>query len=72
MVVVDALQRAPALGDVRLARILADGQPDENALALEVSNALTEQDLREIDLLFPAGAAAGARYAEVGMKTLNR
>lgn len=45
---------------------------EENALAVEVADALTEQDMREIDLLFPAGAAAGTRYAEGAMKTLNR
>lgn len=45
---------------------------EENAHALDVAEGLTDEDMREIDALFPAGAAAGARYAEVGMKTLNR
>lgn len=45
---------------------------EENAHALDVAEGLADEDMREIDALFPAGAAAGARYAEVGMKTLNR
>ena len=34
--------------------------------------ALTLGDLAEIDEVMPAGSAAGERYAEVGMRTLNR
>lgn len=43
---------------------------DENAGALDVK--LTATDLAEIDAVFPLGAAAGARYDEHGMKTVNR
>ncbi|WP_279481891.1 aldo/keto reductase [Aureimonas sp. SK2] len=42
---------------------------EENAEAVHVE--LTADDLAEIDQAFPAGAAAGERYAEAGMKTLN-
>jgi aryl-alcohol dehydrogenase-like predicted oxidoreductase len=45
---------------------------EENARAVDVTNTLTDEEMREIDALFPAGAAAGTRYAEAGMKTLNR
>jgi len=45
---------------------------EENARAVDVANTLTDEEMREIDALFPAGAAAGTRYAEAGMKTLNR
>ena len=45
---------------------------EENARALDVANSLSDRDMKEIDALFPPGAAAGTRYAEVGMKTLNR
>lgn len=45
---------------------------EENARAVDVAKGLTDQDMHEIDALFPAGAAAGTRYAEAGMKTLNR
>lgn len=43
---------------------------EENVGALEV--VLTLADLAEIDSVMPGGAAAGERYAEVGMRTLNR
>ena len=33
---------------------------------------VTDEEMRAIDALFPAGSAAGTRYAEAGMKTLNR
>ena len=42
---------------------------EENARALEVE--LTPADLEEIDEVAPAGVAAGARYNESGMKTIN-
>jgi microcompartment protein CcmL/EutN len=32
---------------------------------------LTMGDLAEIDAAMPAGAAAGERYAEVGMRTVG-
>jgi aryl-alcohol dehydrogenase-like predicted oxidoreductase len=43
---------------------------EENARAVDV--ALDAGDLKAIDQIFPAGAAAGTRYPEGGMKTLNR
>ncbi len=43
---------------------------EENVGALEVR--LTEEDLQRIDDAFPAGAAAGARYAEQMMSAVNR
>jgi aryl-alcohol dehydrogenase-like predicted oxidoreductase len=42
---------------------------EENAEAVHVE--LTADDLAEIDEAFPAGVAAGERYAEGGMKTVN-
>jgi aryl-alcohol dehydrogenase-like predicted oxidoreductase len=42
---------------------------EENVGAVKV--VLSENDLRRIDLVAPKGAAAGERYAEGGMKTLN-
>jgi len=43
---------------------------EENAAAADIQ--LTPDDRREIDALLPAGIAAGTRYAEGGMKTINR
>ncbi|HEX6368655.1 MAG TPA: aldo/keto reductase [Longimicrobium sp.] len=43
---------------------------EENAGAAEVE--LSEDDLRRIQQVFPAGAAAGDRYPEGGMKTVHR
>src|SRR3954447_17100834 len=42
---------------------------EENAAAAEM--ALTMGDLAEIDASMPAGAAAGERYAEAGMRTVG-
>lgn len=42
---------------------------EENSGALAVS--LTAADLTELNRLFPADAAAGTRYTEEGMRTLN-
>ncbi len=42
---------------------------EQNIGALEV--ALTEDDLAAIEAAIPAGAAAGARYPERGMQTIN-
>jgi len=42
---------------------------EENVRALD--DVLSESDLRRIDAAAPKGAAAGERYAEGGMKTLN-
>jgi aryl-alcohol dehydrogenase-like predicted oxidoreductase len=43
---------------------------DENIGALEVK--LTQDDLRRLDEILPPGAAAGARYPERSMATVNR
>ena len=43
---------------------------EENAGALDV--ALTADDLRTIDAIAPMGVAAGTRYPEAGMRTINR
>ena len=37
---------------------------EENARAVDVADTLTDEEMREIDALFPAGAAVGTRYAE--------
>jgi len=42
---------------------------EENVRALEVE--LTHADLEEIDEVAPKGVAAGARYHEAGMRTIN-
>ena len=42
----------------------------ENVGALDVR--LTPEELMEIDSLLPPGAAAGPRYTEQGMRTINR
>jgi aryl-alcohol dehydrogenase-like predicted oxidoreductase len=43
---------------------------EENAGAVDVE--LTDEDLRELEEAFPLGVAAGMRYAEGGMRTLQR
>ena len=43
---------------------------DENIGALEVK--LSDADLRQLDEILPPGAAAGQRYHERGMETVNR
>lgn len=43
---------------------------EENVGSLDVE--LTEEDLRRIEEAAPAGAAAGERYPEAGMQTVNR
>ncbi len=43
---------------------------EENAAAVDVE--LTPEDLARIGELAPLGAAAGARYAEIGMRAVNR
>ncbi len=43
---------------------------EENAAASEIE--LTDEDLRRIDEVAPAGVAAGGRYDEAGMGTVNR
>jgi aryl-alcohol dehydrogenase-like predicted oxidoreductase len=42
---------------------------DENIGALEVK--LTPEDLRRLDEILPPGAAAGQRYHDRGMATVN-
>jgi aryl-alcohol dehydrogenase-like predicted oxidoreductase len=43
---------------------------EENAAAVDVE--LSDEELRRIDEVAPAGAAAGGRYDEAGMGTVNR
>lgn len=43
---------------------------DENIAALDVQ--LSDEDLRRLDEILPPGAAAGQRYHERGMETINR
>ena len=42
---------------------------EENLAALEIS--LSAEELKRIDAVAPKGAAAGMRYHEEGMKTVN-
>lgn len=44
--------------------------PEENAAASGIG--LTGEDLSRIEEVAPAGAAAGERYDEAGMQTVNR
>jgi Predicted oxidoreductases (related to aryl-alcohol dehydrogenases) len=46
------------------------GYLEENIGALDLR--LTAEELAEIDTLLPPGAAAGSRYSEPGMRTINR
>ncbi len=70
-------------GQLALAWVMAQGEDivpipgtkhrhylEENAKALEIT--LTPVELAELEAIFPPGAAAGERYAEAGMKSLNR
>jgi aryl-alcohol dehydrogenase-like predicted oxidoreductase len=70
-------------GQLALAWLLAQGDDvvpipgvktrprlEENAAAVQVK--LTKDDLARVDALAPKGAAAGLRYPEGGMKTVNR
>ena len=56
----------PIPGSKRVERL------EENAGATTIAHALSDRELEEIDELFPPGVAAGTRYADGGMKTLNR
>ena len=82
---VDALakEKGCTTAQLALAWVLAQGEDvipipgtkhirylDENIGALEVS--LTGEDLRRLDEILPPGAAAGQRYHERGMETVNR
>ena len=42
---------------------------EENVKAINVS--LSPEDLKQIEEIFPKNAAAGTRYSEGGMKTVN-
>jgi aryl-alcohol dehydrogenase-like predicted oxidoreductase len=70
-------------GQLALAWVLAQGKDvapipgtkrikylEENVGALNVT--LTKEELKEIDLAFPKGAASGSRYPEAAMKSVNR
>ena len=70
-------------GQLALAWLLAQGSDivpipgtkrrkyvEENAAAADIT--LTEEDLRRIEEAAPVGAAAGDRYNEAGMSTVNR
>jgi aryl-alcohol dehydrogenase-like predicted oxidoreductase len=46
------------------------GRLEENAAAIDIR--LTRADMEALDAAFPRGAAAGQRYPEGGMKTVNR
>ena len=54
----------PIPGTKRRARL------EENAAATDIH--LSVDELREIDTLLPQGIAAGTRYAEAGMRAVNR
>ena len=71
-------------GQLALAWLLAQGPPpdivpipgtkrraflEENARAVDIE--LTESDLRRIEEVSPKGAAAGSRYSEAAMRTVN-
>jgi aryl-alcohol dehydrogenase-like predicted oxidoreductase len=78
-----ALEKGVTPSQLALAWVLAQGRDvvpipgtkhvkylEENVGAAEVE--LSEDDLRRIQQVFPAGAAAGERYPEGGMRTVNR
>ena len=82
---VEAMAREKGCTTAQLARawVLAQGDDivpipgtkhvrylDENIGALEVK--LTDEDLRRLEEILPPGAAAGQRYHERGMETVNR
>ena len=78
-----ASEKGATPGQLALAWLLAQGQDivpipgtkrrkylEENVGALDVR--LTEEDLGRIEEAAPAGAAAGERYPEAGMQSVNR
>ncbi len=82
---VEAIARAKGCtpAQLALAWVLAQGEDivpipgtrhvnriEENVGALQVT--LSAEDLRRIDAVAPKGAAAGERYTEAGMNTVNR
>jgi aryl-alcohol dehydrogenase-like predicted oxidoreductase len=77
-----AREKGCRVSQVALAWVLAQGDDvvpipgtrhvrylEENVGALDVR--LSDEDLRRIDAAFPKGAAAGERYAEAQMRTVN-
>ena len=78
-----AAEKGCTAAQLALAWVLAEGDDivpipgtkhirylDENIGALDVK--LTAEDLKRLDEILPPGAAAGARYHERGMETVNR
>jgi aryl-alcohol dehydrogenase-like predicted oxidoreductase len=78
-----AQQKGCTTAQLALAWVLAQGDDivpipgtkrirylNENIAALDVK--LSDQDLKRLDEILPPGAAAGARYHERGMETVNR
>ena len=78
-----AARRGHTPAQIALAWLLAQGDDivpipgakrrerlEENAAAVSIS--LTPEELHEIDALIPPGMAAGTRYPEGGMRTVNR
>jgi aryl-alcohol dehydrogenase-like predicted oxidoreductase len=78
-----AAARGVTASQVALAWVLAQGDDivpipgtkrrtylEENAAAVDLQ--LTTDELRQLDAAFPLGAAAGPRYPEGGMRTVNR
>jgi len=78
-----AVEKGCTAAQLALAWVLAEGDDivpipgtkhipylDENIGALDVK--LTAEDLKRLDEILPPGAAAGARYHERGMETVNR
>lgn len=78
-----AAEKGCTAAQLALAWVLARGQDivpipgtrqrrylEENVGALDVE--ITPQDIERLDEIAPKGAAAGARYAEAGMATVNR
>ena len=78
-----AKEKGCTAAQLALAWVLAQGQDivpipgtkhikylDENIAALDVK--LTSDDLKRLDEILPPGAAAGQRYHERGMETVNR
>jgi aryl-alcohol dehydrogenase-like predicted oxidoreductase len=77
-----AKRKGCTAGQLALAWVLAQGNDivpipgtkrrsylEENVGALDVQ--LGKDELAEIDAIFPVGAASGARYSEVGMKSID-
>ena len=78
-----AAEKGVTAAQLALAWVLAQGEDvvpipgtkrrtylDQNIEALSVT--LTDEDLHRLDSILPAGAAAGPRYHERGMETINR